>query len=176
VAHSAKHYKKEILPALKLDPAYLSRKGFSLVDNKGNDIDPFTVEWAKYENYIPYTVVQGSGDDNALGVIKFNFPNKYSVYLHDTNQRYLFGKEKRALSHGCVRVEAWQELATYILERDSTSANAVPVDSMQTWLALKEKHVIRYASGCRFLFDIFRLPRKMENSNFMMMYMKKTRN
>jgi murein L,D-transpeptidase YcbB/YkuD len=134
--------KKEILPALKLDPAYLSRKGFSLVDNKGNDIDPFTVEWAKYESYIPYTVVQGSGDDNALGVIKFNFPNKYSVYLHDTNQRYLFGKEKRALSHGCVRVESWQELATYILERDSTSANAVPVDSMQTWLALKEKHVI----------------------------------
>jgi murein L,D-transpeptidase YcbB/YkuD len=134
--------KKEILPALKLDPAYLSRKGFSLVDGKGNDIDPFTVEWAKFENYIPYTVVQGSGDDNALGVIKFNFPNKYSVYLHDTNQRYLFGKEKRALSHGCVRVESWQELATYILERDSTSANAVPVDSMQTWLALKEKHVI----------------------------------
>jgi murein L,D-transpeptidase YcbB/YkuD len=134
--------KKEILPALKRDAGYLARKGFSLVDNKGNDIDPYAVEWARYDNYIPYTVVQGSGDDNALGVIKFNFPNKYSVYLHDTNQRYLFGKEKRALSHGCVRVESWQELATYILERDSTSANAVPVDSMQTWLALKEKHVI----------------------------------
>jgi murein L,D-transpeptidase YcbB/YkuD len=134
--------KKEILPALKRDAGYLARKGFSLVDNKGNDIDPYAVQWANYDNYIPYTVVQGSGDDNALGVIKFNFPNKYSVYLHDTNQRYLFGKEKRALSHGCVRVESWQELATYILERDSSSKNAVPVDSMQTWLALKEKHVI----------------------------------
>jgi murein L,D-transpeptidase YcbB/YkuD len=134
--------KKEILPALKKDAGYLARKGFSLVDNKGNDIDPYTVEWARFESYIPYTVVQGSGDANALGVIKFNFPNKYSVYLHDTNQRYLFSKEKRALSHGCVRVEAWQELATYILDRDSTSTNAVPVDSMLTWLALKEKHLI----------------------------------
>jgi murein L,D-transpeptidase YcbB/YkuD len=65
------------------------------------------------------------------------------VYLHDTNQRYLFNKEKRALSHGCVRVEAWEELATYILERDNAATtNAVPLDSMLTWLALKEKHYI----------------------------------
>ena len=75
-------------------------------------------------------------------VLKFNFPNKYAVYLHDTNQRYLFGKDKRALSHGCVRVEAWEELAAYILQRDSASTNAVPLDSMLTWLALKEKHLI----------------------------------
>ena len=134
--------KKEVLPALKNDPSYLARKGFSLVDDNGNDIDPYSVNWAKYKNEIPYTVVQGSGDDNALGVLKFNFPNKYDVYLHDTNQRYFFSKSKRALSHGCVRVEAWQELATYILERDSANPNAVPLDSMQTWLALKEKHVI----------------------------------
>jgi murein L,D-transpeptidase YcbB/YkuD len=134
--------KKEILPALKRDPGYLSRKGFSLVDGVGNEVDPYGVQWAKYESNIPYTVVQGSGDDNALGVIKFNFPNKYAVYLHDTNQRYLFSREKRALSHGCVRVEAWEELAAYILQRDSASANAVPLDSMLTWLALKEKHLI----------------------------------
>ena len=134
--------KKEILPALKRDPDYLARKGFSLVDDAGNDIDPYSVDWAKYENTIPYTVVQGSGDDNALGVLKFNFPNKYAVYLHDTNQRYLFSKDKRALSHGCVRVEAWEELAAYILQRDSASTNAVPLDSMLTWLALKEKHLI----------------------------------
>lgn len=135
--------KKEILPALKRDPGYLARKGYSLVDTGGNEVDPYAVTWSKYENGIPYTVVQGSGDDNALGVLKFNFPNKYAVYLHDTNQRYLFSREKRALSHGCVRVDAWQELATYILERDNAaSANAVPLDSMYTWLALKEKHLI----------------------------------
>lgn len=135
--------KKEILPALKHDPGYLARKGFSLVDGEGNDVNPYGVNWARYENGIPYTVVQGSGDANALGVLKFNFPNKYDVYLHDTNQRYLFSRDKRALSHGCVRVEAWEELANYILERDNAAgAGAVPVDSMLTWLSLKEKHVI----------------------------------
>jgi murein L,D-transpeptidase YcbB/YkuD len=135
--------KGEILPNLKKDPAYLKRKGYSLADNQGNEIDPLTISWAKYENGIPYRVIQGSGDANALGVMKFNFPNKFSVYLHDTNQRTLFSKEKRALSHGCVRVQAWNELATYLLRRDSMySVNATPLDSLQRWLAVKEKHVI----------------------------------
>ena len=133
---------KEILPALKRDVGYLAKKGYSLADFKGNEIDPSTVDWSKYEKTIPYRVIQGSGDDNALGVIKFNFPNKFSVYLHDTNQRHLFGKDKRALSHGCVRVESWDTLATYLLNQDSIVANATPIDSLQTWLALKEKHVI----------------------------------
>jgi murein L,D-transpeptidase YcbB/YkuD len=133
---------KDILPALKKDPGYLARKGFSLVDNDHNEIDPYTVDWTKYKKGIPYTVIQGSGDANALGVIKFNFPNKYSVYLHDTNQREFFSRAKRALSHGCVRVASWEDLSRYLLARDSTAANAVPIDSMQTWLALKEKHVI----------------------------------
>ena len=88
-------------------------------------------------------MVQGSGDDNALGILKFNFPNKYSVYLHDTNQRYLFSKSSRALSHGCVRVQAWEELAKYILRNDSVySVNAVPVDSLENWLQTKQKKYI----------------------------------
>jgi murein L,D-transpeptidase YcbB/YkuD len=133
---------KEILPALKKDVGYLAKKGYSLADYQGNEIDPATVKWSQYEKEIPYRVIQGSGDDNALGVIKFNFPNKFSVYLHDTNQRHLFSKDKRALSHGCVRVESWDTLATYLLLQDSVHEKAVPIDSMQTWLALKEKHVI----------------------------------
>lgn len=133
---------KEILPALKKDVTYLAKKGYSLADYQGNEIDPATVDWSKYEKSIPYRVIQGSGDDNALGVIKFNFPNKHSVYLHDTNQRHLFSKEKRALSHGCVRVESWDALAYYLLDQDTTSVNAISIDSLQTWLALKEKHVV----------------------------------
>ena len=108
---------KEILPAVKRNPDYLARKGFSLVDSKGNEIDPFTVDWSKYTKGIPYKVVQGSGDDNALGVLKFTFPNKYAVYLHDTNQRSLFGVPVRTLSHGCVRVQEWEKLASYIIEK-----------------------------------------------------------
>jgi murein L,D-transpeptidase YcbB/YkuD len=135
--------KKEILPGLKNDPGYTIRKGYSIVDEEGNEIDPYTIKWAKYKEGIPYKVVQGSGDDNALGVLKFNFPNKYSVYLHDTNQRYLFSNKKRALSHGCVRVQAWDELAKFILRNDSlNSKNAIPTDSLDTWLATKQKKYI----------------------------------
>ena len=135
--------KKEILPGLKSDPGYTIRKGYSIVDEEGNEIDPFTIKWAKYKTGIPYKVVQGSGDDNALGVLKFNFPNKYAVYLHDTNQRYLFSNKKRALSHGCVRVQAWNELAKFILRNDSlNSKNAIPVDSLDTWLATKQKKYV----------------------------------
>jgi len=135
--------KKEILPGLKKDPGYTTKKGYLLVDKDGNEVDPYSVTWAKYKEMIPYKVVQGSGDDNALGVLKFNFPNKHSVYLHDTNQRYLFSKTSRALSHGCVRVQAWEELAKFILRNDSVhTTNAIKVDSMQTWLAAKQKRYI----------------------------------
>jgi murein L,D-transpeptidase YcbB/YkuD len=94
-------------------------------------------------------VVQGSGDDNALGVLKFNFPNPYAVYLHDTNQRYLFSKTSRALSHGCVRVQQWKELAYYLLrkEEELDSAYAVSIDSLNSLLAAKKKKVIRVKSG-----------------------------
>lgn len=135
--------KKEILPGLKKDAGYTLRKGYSLVDQDGNEVDPYGVKWTRYTSSIPYKVVQGSGDDNALGVLKFNFPNNYAVYLHDTNQRYLFSNSKRALSHGCVRVQAWKELAKFILRNDSlNSANAIPIDSMESWLATKQKRYI----------------------------------
>lgn len=135
--------KKEVLPGLQRDPSYTTRKGYSIVDDDGNEIDPYSVKWGKYKQGIPYKVVQGSGDDNALGVLKFNFPNKYSVYLHDTNQRYLFSNKKRALSHGCVRVQAWNELAKFILRNDSLQTiNAIPIDSLNSWLATKQKKYV----------------------------------
>ena len=77
--------KKEMMPKLAEDPAYFANHGYETVERNG----------------ITY-VRQPPGETNALGRIKFMFPNKYSVYLHDTNARALFGKEQRALSHGCV--------------------------------------------------------------------------
>jgi murein L,D-transpeptidase YcbB/YkuD len=135
---------KEILPAVKRNPGYLAKKGFSLVDKNGDEVDPFTVDWSKYSKGIPYKVVQGSGDANALGVLKFNFPNKYAVYLHDTNQRYLFGQPVRTLSHGCVRVQEWEKLATYIIRNDRKEIDGeiAMLDSMDAWLERKEKHSI----------------------------------
>lgn len=137
---------KEILPAVKKDPGYLARKGFSLVNGEGDEVDPYTVNWEKYKKAIPYKVVQGSGDANALGIMKFNFNNKYAVYLHDTNQRYLFGQGNRSLSHGCVRVQKWEDLMYDILAEDSlqaTSDNYIRVDSVRSWLARKEKRVMQ---------------------------------
>lgn len=135
---------KEILPAVKKNPGYLSKKGFSLLDKDGNEVDPYSVDWSKYSKGIPYRVVQGSGDANALGVLKFHFDNKYSVYLHDTNQRYLFANAMRSLSHGCVRVQEWLKLAHYILRTDSLQASKGfrTGDSLRTWLSNKEKHSI----------------------------------
>lgn len=135
---------KEILPAVKKNPGYLARKGFSLVDSKGNEIDPYSVDWSKYGK-MPYRVVQGSGDANALGILKFVFSNKYSVYLHDTNQRYLFGNAMRSLSHGCVRVQEWEKLAYYILRNDSLNAangSYTKIDSVKNWLRQKQKRSI----------------------------------
>ncbi len=136
---------KEILPAVKRNPGYLARKGFSLVDSKGNQVDPYSVDWSKYSKGIPYRIVQGSGDANALGIMKFVFSNKYSVYLHDTNQRYLFANAMRSLSHGCVRVQEWEKLANYILRNDSlneTSGGYTRIDSVKTWLQQKKKKSI----------------------------------
>ncbi|MDF2385154.1 L,D-transpeptidase family protein [Nostoc ellipsosporum NOK] len=136
---------KEMLPAAKKDPGYFAKKGFSLLDGEGNEVDPYSVEWSKYSKGIPYRVVQGSGDANALGIMKFNFGNKYAVYLHDTNQRSLFGLSSRSLSHGCVRVQSWEGLMWDILKHDSlqaTSGRYVAADSVRSWLERKEKKVI----------------------------------
>ena len=138
---------KDMLPGLKRNPNYLSRKGLYLLNNEGGRVDPTSINWAKYSKGIPYRIQQGSGDNNALGVIKFNFNNPFSVYLHDTNQRYLFKNIIRSLSHGCVRVQEWQKLANYIVRNDSMLAKRTEplgynTDSIAHWIANKEKHKI----------------------------------
>jgi murein L,D-transpeptidase YcbB/YkuD len=138
---------KEIIPGMKKDTGYLRKKGYMLLNSKNEEVSPDSVEWTKYKKTIPYKVIQGSGDDNALGVLKFNFFNKYSVYLHDTNQRSFFEHDSRALSHGCVRVQEWEKMAYYIMnnEKDSTlkkRSNQITIDSMTHWLVIKEKHSI----------------------------------
>lgn len=138
---------KQYLPKLKNNPNYISRIGLKLMNNKGEVIDPNTVNWSKYSRGIPYKIMQGSGDNNSLGVIKFNFDNPYAVYLHDTNQRYLFKNASRALSHGCVRVQEWQKLAYYIANNDSTLSTRkdslkYTADSIKIWIVKKERHRI----------------------------------
>ncbi len=139
--------KKDMLPGLKKNASYLARKGFYLLNGKGEQVDATAINWEKYTKGIPFLIQQGSGDDNALGIIKFNFDNPYSVYLHDTNQRYLFKKTARSLSHGCVRVQEWQKLAGFIVSNDSinrkkTEPLTYNTDSIMRWIAQKQKHSV----------------------------------
>lgn len=134
---------KEMLPGLKRNPNYLARRGYKLLNGKGQPIDASSINWAKYSKGIPFRIQQGSGDGNALGVFKFNFDNPFAVYLHDTNQRYLFKNGSRALSHGCVRVQDWEKLAYYIARTDSVLAKPADsleynTDSIKNWLAAKK--------------------------------------
>ena len=138
---------KQYLPKLKNNPGYLARLGLKLVNAKGENIDGNNVNWSKYSKGIPFKIMQGSGDNNALGIFKFNFNNPYAVYLHDTNQRYLFKNSSRALSHGCVRVQEWEKLAFYIAKNDSINTRSTDTlkyntDSIKNWIANKERHRI----------------------------------
>jgi murein L,D-transpeptidase YcbB/YkuD len=137
---------KEILPNIKKNNAYLNRKGYSLYDATGKQVNPDSVNWSSYEKGIPFRVVQPGGDANSLGIMKFNFPNSHSVYLHDTNQRSLFNNSFRSLSHGCVRVQNWDSLYQYIIlsdkKADAAASNTVVVDSVKNWLSAKKRRTI----------------------------------
>ena len=110
--------KYEMMPYLVNDPSYLDRKGFEVVNARGEVVSSSSVDWWAYGDKIPYDVRQPPGDDNALGHIKFLFPNSHDIYMHDTPTRELFAERVRAFSHGCVRVEKPRELAEHVLGWD----------------------------------------------------------
>ena len=96
----------ETLPKLKKDPGYLAAKHMEVMDRNNNLLDPSTIDWSQYSRgNFPFIIRQKAGPWNALGEVKFIFPNKYSVYLHDTPSRSLFERQDRAFSHGCIRTE-----------------------------------------------------------------------
>ncbi len=109
--------KKDILPKIQKDTNYLRKMKISVIDHKGRVVDPDSINWSKYSGKnIPYTLRQEPGPQNALGRIKFIFPNKHFIYLHDTPSRSLFGRKDRAFSSGCIRVDKDIELAKLLLD------------------------------------------------------------
>lgn len=103
----------EYLPKLRNDPGYLARQKIRIIGPSG-EINPHTVNWSGMSR-IPYQLRQDSGEGNALGRIKFMFPNKFNVYIHDTPSKSLFAKESRYFSHGCMRVQYPDQLAEVLL-------------------------------------------------------------
>ena len=108
--------KNDVLPAIQKDIGYLAEKNMVVLDNSGKVVDPGSIDWARYAGgNFPYTIRQEPGPTNALGRVKFIFPNKHFVFLHDTPSKSLFERSERAFSSGCIRVEHPFELAELLL-------------------------------------------------------------
>ncbi len=106
----------EILPACKKNAGVPNAMSLQVLNNKGQIVDPLKINWKSYtKNNLPYTFRQTTGCSNALGVIKFNITDPFSVYLHDTNFKNAFNNKRRYLSHGCIRVEDPVALANFVL-------------------------------------------------------------
>lgn len=115
----------EILSLVRRDWTYLSRVRMSVVDERGRIRNPGSIDFSRYTSKtFPYRFVQAAGPDNPLGRIKFVFPNRYNVYLHDTPSRQLFEEETRTFSHGCIRLRNPIKLAEVLL-RDQAELNSL---------------------------------------------------
>lgn len=116
-------------------------KGYIVEDLSRNEISPDSLEWSKYnKNYFPYRVKQDKGHSNSLGILKFLFPNKHMVYIHDTPGKYLFINEVRAYSHGCIRLQNPVDFAKVLIEdQELKDFNA---DSLQARLDSSFQRVI----------------------------------
>ena len=107
----------EVLAGMREGKNEIAKKRLRIYNASGDEVDPGSIDWgsASPENF-NYTLRQPPGEDNALGRVKFLFPNKYSIYLHDTPNKHLFESEKRTFSHGCIRTEHPLELAEILLQ------------------------------------------------------------
>jgi len=134
---------KEMIPKLLRNPNALSRERIEVYSGWGKDahkVNPASVNWSqyRYSKHMPYRFAQTPGTHNALGKVKFLFPNKFTVYMHDTPTKHLFKKDKRAFSHGCIRLQKPREL----LHTFSTFNNNIDFEEAQERLKGKRKKYI----------------------------------
>ncbi len=130
----------EILPQVKRDSLYLRNHHYEIINTAGEVVVPDSINWnVLHRNNFPYTIRQKEGLHNALGLIKFWFHNPYAVFLHDTNARLLFERKKRALSHGCVRVERAMELGRYLVKGN----DVVSPEDLDQYLEFEKQLTIR---------------------------------
>jgi L,D-transpeptidase YcbB len=115
---------KEIMPVVQNNPDYLLRNNLEVVWLGRRTVDPYAVDWQQV-NPAKVTLRQTPGPGNALGQVKFLFPNKHSVYMHDTPTKYLFDKPVRAYSHGCMRVRNPLRLAKALLADQGWSEDRI---------------------------------------------------
>ena len=115
--------RNEIAPKTRANPGYIAGQNMDLLYN-GNVVSASAIDWWAVGDSFPFRVRQRPGAGNALGHIKFLFPNKHDVYLHDTPSKSLFSRDYRAYSHGCVRVQNPMEFADALLANETTISRA----------------------------------------------------
>lgn len=106
--------KADVIPRMRRDPGYAARMRMRVLDGNGNEIDPKSVDW-KADRSPNFTIRQDSGAGNALGAVRLDMPNKYAVYMHDTNHKEHFSRDYRFESSGCARVAEVRDLAVWLL-------------------------------------------------------------
>lgn len=134
---------KETLPEIKRNFNYLLKHDMEIVNYDGKPISATAIQWNEYTSNFPYTIRQKPGKNNALGLIKFLFPNPYDIYMHDTPEKSLFGETTRTFSHGCIRLENPYQLARFLLRDDTTwtdkKINELMNGGKQTFVKLNKK-------------------------------------
>jgi murein L,D-transpeptidase YcbB/YkuD len=110
---------REMLPKIKKDPNYLKKNNMEVVKNNVV-VNSRNINWHLYSKGVPFTIREKPGKHNSLGLIKFLFPNSYSIYMHDTPSKGLFEHRSRDFSHGCIRLSEPLKLATYLLKSDTS--------------------------------------------------------
>lgn len=120
--------RRDLIKYMNQDPQYLTKSNIRILDGKGNELQPTDIDWST-EDAVKYTFRQDPGPGNALGHSRINFYNPYSVYLHDTPQKLLFGESVRFNSSGCVRVQEVNEFVAWLL-RDNGGWDVPAVDAV----------------------------------------------
>jgi L,D-transpeptidase YcbB len=132
---------KEILPAVQRDTSYIRKKNFEVIGAGNMVLDYTKIPWKKYtKDYLPVRFRQRIGEENSLGVVKFNFNNPYGVYLHDTNSKRYFKTSSRAQSHGCIRLEKFTDFADFLIRDDSVHYTH---DSLQVYFLKQEQRKLK---------------------------------
>ncbi len=154
--------RKEIIPAIIRDKNYLKRHNMVVKRDYALDsptVNPRKINWREYlkpewENKeLPYKIIELSSSRNALGRVKFLFPNKYSVYMHDTNNKKLFNRDIRAFSHGCIRLSEplrfLGHLSSYYTTQPFEEVGEILKAKKTTYVGLDEKipvHIVYLTS------------------------------
>ena len=116
--------RKDLIKYMNEDPEYLTKYNIRIFDYNGNELNPTDIDWST-DDAVNYMFRQDPGAENSMGHVKINFHNQYSVYLHDTPSKSLFGENQRFHSSGCVRVDEVNALVAWILRDDGWDINAV---------------------------------------------------